>query len=220
MVLARLHFDKRQDGAQGLALTSGIVELGLLTGDRLEPSRLLPDVSLLAEIDLSHGRTITVIFWRRSNESLAKHRNPIFDSDLGITPKRSMTVDTLHCLYLGVFKTWCCVVIWNFVTRNCYARVGTADENLGSSIMVFHRLLMQWYEARAQSRPGENLTRLADLVPKMLGSTNERKIKVKAAECWGMLLFLISELHRLRGHAGPQWAELLEAGECLVQMVD
>ena len=220
LVVGRLRFDRRQDGSHGLALAGAVPELGLFPDDRLEPSPSLPDVSFLREVDLSHDKTIRVVFWRLANESLTKHRNPIFDERLGISAKRSVTVDTLHCLYLGVFKSWCSVVIWVLINRCCYARVGTEAENLASSIMVMRHTLNVWYVNRAKMRRDETRTRLADLIPKMVGTNNDPKLKVKAAECWGIMLFLINELRRLEHRAGPDWAALLQAGEALVQMVD
>ena len=69
--------------------------------------------------------------------------------------------------------------------------------------MVMRHTLNVWYVNRAKMRRDETRTRLADLIPKMVGTNNDPKLKVKAAECWGIMLFLINELRRLEHRAGP-----------------
>ena len=105
---ARLKFDKRRDGSHGLSLTRDVEVNGvrLQTGDRLEPSPSLPDVGLFDEAITP----ITVIFWRVVLESVCRHRNPIFQVT-GMSPVKSLTIDELHCSYLGTFNRWCAVAI-------------------------------------------------------------------------------------------------------------
>ena len=215
-----LRYDRRNDGAHGLALTRDIIELGLRRDDRLEPSEHLLDISLLREVPLEGDDTIKVVFWRSSNESLARHRNPILDAEIGLSPKRALSIDPLHCLYLGVFRIWCMVVIWKLIVNHAYARVGTAEENLVATAMVIRKHLLNFYVQRHSDRPLEGLTRVADVTPKMFGTSNDQKCKVKGAECWGLMLFLVHELRRLGSRAGAHWNELLMAGECLVRMID
>ena len=218
--LERLRFDRRAGGSRGLSLTHPIPELGLRAGDRLEPSEHLPDVALLADAPLGADGYLPVVFWRTSEETLCRHRNPLFTAELGLLPSVCLTIDTMHCLYLGVFKKWCSVAIWALLRSGCYANVGAAEENLTTSVIVLRRLLMQWYEARHRARPSEGLTRLHDLTVKMCGTAAKPDIKVKAAECWGLLLFLVEELARLAARLGPDGVALQEAGACLVQLVE
>ena len=220
LCVARLRFDRRATGSRGLALSSPIPELGLRTDDRLEPSIELPDVCRLPDAPLSGGRTINVIFWRPGNEDLTRHRCPIFDQRIGVNPRTCMAVDTLHALYLGIFKVWCMFVFWEGINNCTYANVGTQEENQIVALKVIRRGLLAWYDRRHQQRPTERLTRVSDLTPKMLGEKADPALKVKGAECWGLVLFLCHGLSRLQGRFGPLWAILLEAGQCLVQMVD
>ena len=69
--------------------------------------------------------------------------------------------------------------------------------------------------------PTERLTRLGNITPKMLGSNSDRKLKTKGAETWGVLLFIehiLSDEGR-RARVGANADELLEATQCLIQMV-
>jgi hypothetical protein len=192
--LERLRFDRRAGGSRGLSLTHPIPELGLRAGDRLEPSEHLPDVALLADAPLGADGYLPVVFWRTSEETLCRHRNPLFTAELGLLPSVCLTIDTMHCLYLGVFEKWCSVAIWALLRSGCYANVGAAEENLTTSVIVLRRLLMQWYEARHRARPNEGLARLHDLTVKMCGTAAKPDIKVKAAGCWGLLFFFVEEL--------------------------
>ena len=72
-------------GRRGRVLQNDFPSLGLLDGDRLEPSRSLRDIR---EFDRAPVGT-RVLFWRAQNESLAKHRCPMF------TPESHITISTL-----------------------------------------------------------------------------------------------------------------------------
>ena len=65
----------------------------LRKGDRLEPGADLWDTS---DFD-TKPLPFTCIFWRPGNESLAKHRCPLMDEELGITIETLM-IDVLHTL--------------------------------------------------------------------------------------------------------------------------
>ena len=80
-ISANLWYDKRaKRGNRGRTLTVDIPALGLLVGDRLEPSLELTDVSAFEMV--TPGTSIT--FWRTANETRSRHRNPVFDRVLGI----------------------------------------------------------------------------------------------------------------------------------------
>jgi hypothetical protein len=77
-----LAYDVSQKGSRGRALTTNVPEYGLLAGDKLEPSRGVPDIG--EGFDKATAPVETV-WWRPSNETKTKHRNPIYDPNLGIT---------------------------------------------------------------------------------------------------------------------------------------
>ena len=110
-----LEYDKKQAGSYGRSLKEDVPELLLLKGDRLEPSTVLPDVGMFGTLRIDPALPITVIFWRVGEETLARHRNPILDPALGVSVVRSIAIDTLHTLHLGVFKSWVKVVLWKLL---------------------------------------------------------------------------------------------------------
>ena len=189
--------------------------MNLRAGDRLEPSPGVPDVGMLGELPLP----AEIVMWRSGSESLTKHRNPLFDEELGTLPQRCVVVGTLHCLYLGVMLVWCRVVLWMLVDAGIYGAMSTDEENIQTAVLVLRHNLMEFYKARHRERPGENLTRVSDLTPKMLGSRTEPKCKTKGAETWGMLLFLLGELQLHVGRLGDRGVRLLAAGQALEEMV-
>ena len=75
MVLGRLRFGRRADGARVLTLAQPIPELGVRADDRLEPTESLPDVSLLADLPFTVGGFVSVVFWRSASDTLTRRRN-------------------------------------------------------------------------------------------------------------------------------------------------
>jgi len=214
MVVEQLRWDKRSGGGRGRTLKTSIPELGLIAGDRLEPSESLQDIGLLEEIETPSR----VTFWRTSAESIARHRNPLFTEELGISPHRCMTIDTLHCLYLGIMIVWCRIVVWVVFLSGVFGSVGSAEEKLQTAVLVMRSELLNWYSAHEKSN-GEVLTRVSDINLKMFGKQSDPKCKTKGAETWGLLLFL---LHILRKHAdflGNRGRRLLLAGQALENIV-
>ena len=217
MLLASLRYDKRKTGARGRALVRDLVVGGvsLCAKDRLEPCAALPDVGQLDDLDTF---PTIVIFWRASAETLTRHRNPIFDPELGITPKRSLVVDVLHDFFLGILLVWCRVTIWRLISSGAYGHTGT-DDSFVAVVMVIRSRLMRFYSTYEAQHKDEKLTRVADLVPSMIGEANDQKLKTKGAETWGVCLFLISELESKHAAIGIDGTRLLHAGHLLEQIV-
>ena len=84
-IIGQLAYDKRSSGNRGRCLVAPLPELGLLAGDRLEPSIIVTDVGdgLNEHIELP----LSCVFWWRSSETFVRHRNPLFDRSTGITMK-------------------------------------------------------------------------------------------------------------------------------------
>eukprot|EP00974_Lingulodinium_polyedra_P079769 7723646-Lingulodinium_polyedra.AAC.1 len=74
MIKALLRYDKRRAGARGRCLMQDIPSLGVEAGDRLEPQLGLVDISQFEELSVP----CEVILWRQPNETIAKHRCPLF----------------------------------------------------------------------------------------------------------------------------------------------
>ena len=217
-VVARaLQYDRRKEGARGRVLRHDIPELHLLQGDRLEPCATMPDVGRFEDAVFDDDDTVLVMFWRRSNETRAKHRNPIFDRRIGVTLSM-LTVDSLHAFNLGPVKDYCKNAMWELILCDAWGTgAATVDEKLQSSCMLARAALFAWYNRRHQDYPWELLTRLQDLTPGMLGTQNARTLKTKAAESKGFLFFVV-HLIRTQGHMLDRRDIWLAAGEALEKL--
>ena len=188
---ARPTFEVRQkeNGNQGLCLTADLVLQGieLQTGDRVEPSRQLPDVDAIRHITVFPA---PVLMWRCSRETLARHRCPVFDEHLGVTPHRSLTMDVLHCLFLGVIKVTISYVVWFVFLSGVFGRIGSEDEQLSTATSAMKTHFFNLYRTRHQQHPEETLTKPADLSRKTFGDKENRTCKYKGSESWTFLLFL------------------------------
>ena len=110
-IRSRLGYDRLKKGYRGRYLMQGIPGTRLELGDRLEPSREIPDTG--AGFDNQCVFPITATFWRSSRETWAYHRNPLWNRRMGFTHDRRMAVDWLHSLSLGVFQLFVMVAIHN-----------------------------------------------------------------------------------------------------------
>jgi len=97
-IRVHLQYNAIASGPRGRALANNIHGTNLESGDRLEPSLLVPDIGLGFDRTMPAAAT----FWRRRSETSARHRNPLFDEELGISPD-SIVIDYLHTMALGVF---------------------------------------------------------------------------------------------------------------------
>ena len=209
-----LRYDKRKTGCHGRCLVSDIIVNGiqLRKGDRLEPSPNLRDVGGFEELK----EPVIVTFWRSSEESLTRHRNPIFNREIGMSPKRCLMVDLLHGFFLGVLNTWCHRVIWIMMEKGAYGDVGNEHENLEVSVMVIRANLMKFYDETFRKNGEETLTRVSDLTKGMLNQHWDKHVKTKGAETWGFALFLKDELEKRGTMMGADRDRLLNAGEQLI----
>ena len=217
-IMQFLKYDKRKDGAHGMALVRDLSINGveLKANDRLEPSASLTDVGALESIEKFPA---TIIFWRSSADTITRHRNPIFDKELGVTTNRSLTVDVLHSFYLGVLNVWARTAIWQLILSGIYGQLGTKDENMAAAVLMLRSALMAFYTRHHAENPKDKLTRVADLTVKMLGKSTQHRLKTKGAETWGVALFLISELQSEKAGKLDDRDRLLLAGQALEKVV-
>lgn len=201
-ILTHLKFDKRKTGSKGRALMVDVVALGLRAGDRLEVGG---DVSDIGSFDNISTYPIRCVFWRPGNESMTRHRNPIFDDCLGINPHKSLALDTLHAVNLGVMLVYCRIVVWYLLGSVMFAGPGNADESLHVAVMAFALELNVFYKARAVSHPTEVLTRVSDFSVKLIGTKESPKLKTKGAETFGILVFVLSVLDRHKDDMFECW---------------
>jgi hypothetical protein len=218
-VVRLLMYDKRDDGSHGRALISpGVPTLGLRAGDRLEPHEGLLDIgSAFDSLDCSTPQR--VLFWRPSLEYLTRHRNPLFDMELGITPQRSLTVDLLHCIYLGVLLGYCKLVVWHLLLAGKWGRLSTLVETVQYAALRLKHDLETWYSSRHQLDRTEKLTR-AHVTAAKVGSSSDPKLRLKGAETYGVFLYLVDVLGADGARWGPEGLRYLEAGASMKRCLE
>ena len=213
-----LAYDKRDRGAKGRMLKADIPDLFLEQNDRLEPCPALPNVGAFEYLA---SLPVRIIFWRCKNETIVTHRNPLLDPGLGLTADRSLTVDLLHCLHLGVFMAYAKHVIHALLGADIRAvHETTFDEKSRVGKLALRGELQTWYKQRRRSHPDEDLTRANDLTLKMVGPPSSAKMKLSGAETWGVVLFLIDALDKYAGYLGTTAGPLREAGLHLVHIIE
>ena len=188
-------------------------ECRLRKGDRLEPFEGMADVGQFE----TKTPPFTARFWRRSEESLTRHLNPLFDGPHALKPSKCLTVDPLHALYLGVMKIWAIAAVWAILGSEVFGRL--SEETLPSCMLAFRATLFAWYRERKISYPGEDLTQMSDWLPKMIGTRASPKLSSKGAETYGLLLSCVDLLRRY-GAKVPDYHRLLQSGECLMRIID
>ena len=114
--------DQRQRGSRGRSLRADLVELGLKAGDRLEPSPYLRDVFNIETM----VPPFTCLFWRPSEETICKHRCPLF-SVPGVTLQH-LTIDLLQTMHLGAYKAYCMTGIWCLIQNDVWRTGATSND--------------------------------------------------------------------------------------------
>ena len=114
----------------------------------LRPSADLRDPHRLRFLDIP----LRLVFWRnrldgRTNLDPVLFCNPIFSEALATSPLRSMVVDTLHTVYLGVMSSWTSAAIWRVLLANPWGIVGTQEAKLGQGAVLLKSHLYDFFEA-------------------------------------------------------------------------
>ena len=131
-----------------------------------------------------------LLLWRAENETLYLRRCP-FDRDIGLNPNTAVALDSLQTNHLGVMLHYCRHVAWEFLRSGVWGVAASSrTENFNNSVLGLRSELWAWYASRRLRQPTENLTQVADVTPGLFGSMDP-KLKTKAAETWGMLLFSV-----------------------------
>ena len=179
---ANLENDRRPQGARGRALRADAPEHGLRIGYRLEPSNSHYDV---CDIDvLEHG---SFLFWSRREETLTRHRNPLFDAELGVTPDIIM-ISWLHTLSLGCFKLVLARIFWDMIGINAWGvPAGPEEAVLEASLTRMQGELFAWYGA--EQRAGRMHSRVQRLPAGLFGTSHNPSFGFHGAETNGLLLF-------------------------------
>ena len=210
-----LEYDKA-DGRGLIVRKPGLHEHGILHGWRVEPSPYLRDVGSIFCMDKFPA---PVVFWNRTRESHARHRNPILDdARLGITVQTSLALDTLHCMNLGIYQNLIGFMIWEFIRGGLWAKANLLEERIELSLACMKVRLSAFIKSRRMHVPGERLTELHDISRKMIGEPGDQKCKVKGGEAWTLLLFMQQEAKAFAS-ARPERLALLKAGEACESLI-
>ena len=202
-------------GRRGRVLQNDFPSLGLLGGDRLEPSRYLRDIREFDRVPVG----TRLLFWLAQNETLAKHRCPM------CTPESHITIVTLSLSghsprvqprsaqglregsVLGVSACRC---------------VGHTRSYANQSHRRRHPFTAQrclpLVRRQEGQRSGDTIYQLQDLTPPMLGSNTRPSVASKAAETRTLLECARDLVRRHAARLGSQGTALVALGDELVQM--
>jgi hypothetical protein len=222
MIRSQLRYDKRaKSGFGGRALMTDVPQYNLVKGDRLEPTSWMIDVG---EFDQISVFPCIVMFWRTTSETLAKHRNPLFNEKLGINPYRTLAIDPLHDIHLGVLLRFVTHVFWCLLLADVFkTRSGNKEERLKLGVSCLRGKLMTHYarrraELKAQGKK-YTTTELSQLTVKMLGTEMDPKLRAKAAQTVGLLPFVVELLKEHEKHI-EFGSELLTAGLAIARFME
>lgn len=220
LLCSALAFDKRAtgSGSRGLCVKWDLPQFGLRRGDRVEPNTLMGDVVEVFKLNTFPAQ---VLFWRRSAESRARHRNPLFDRpgapQIGIGIE-ILSPDALHCLHLGVMKFWCQHVLWEAIRADIWQTNVTQEKaHCELSVQLMRSSLWTFYRNWSRRHPEEPLTQLGNLTLSMLGSYDQQVLKTKGGETFGLLVYCIDLLEKHQSKI-KHGAVLLKAGSQLYEL--
>jgi hypothetical protein len=175
-------YDKRPYGKKGRVLANAIPELMLEAGDRLEPGPLLADVAAFEQLT----PPFSVCFWRVSEETHARHRNPLFSSATGIS-LQTLGIDWLHTLSLGCFQSYLARLLWDLIMVNAWSVPGPPAAHAELSIVTLRSELWEWYSE--ESKQERHWTRVQGITVGMIGSNDDPSLKLHGSETNGFLNF-------------------------------
>jgi hypothetical protein len=128
-------------------------------------------------------------------------------------------VDSLHTLHLGVFKAFCLEVFWACIDADVWKTNATSvDVRFAVSCDRLRQDLFAWYRRKERSDPQQDLYKLSDLTPAMLGNPRHRSLATKAAETGTLIEFARDVVAEHRVRLGTSGSALLTVGNALVQL--
>ena len=215
-IVGNLEYDKSRGGYRGRVLVCDVPAVGLLRGDRVEPSVWLRDVSKFEY----QQPPFKVLFWRQSNQIFTHRRNPLFSPFTGISTL-SLSLDTLHCLHLGVYQAFCLKVLWRLVLSDPWeTRARNQEELIKLGVARCRLELFAWYAKQRRDNPTQRLQELQDLRPTMIGTPAHPSLSTKAAETGTLLGFCRDTARKYLPKLGAQGTFLVQVGDSLIAARD
>jgi hypothetical protein len=198
----------------GRVLANDVLPLKLRRGDRIEPSSELRDTSDFE----SRALPFVCTFWRQHRDARGRlatftlRRNPLFDKGLGTSPVKTLHLDTLHTLYLGIFMFYCHAVIWAMFRANVFQCDGPEKAREVGNLDVFFSSYKKWCADNTIPLSYQ----LGQLKREMIGAADRPSLKTKAAETGVLLRFCVRfcKEHCAKFN-GDEGGALLAAGESI-----
>jgi hypothetical protein len=167
----------------GYTVSEDLPALNLRKGDHLEPCAELPDIGKFFSLE---EFPVAVLFWRPSQSARVSHRLPLFCAAIGITMK-TIILDLMHAFHLGVGLEFATQAIWEIVLSDVFQTGATTQDVLKDKTCELLRAeLLSFY-----SRNRGIYTEFQEFSEAMIGTNTARKLRCKAAECKGILAFLV-----------------------------
>ena len=198
---------------KGIIMQAALPLLGLLEGDRLDPS---PECLIPLEFDKTPVPFLAV-FWRTRYDCMNRklgsvvHRSPLFSAALGTSPARSLALDTMHTVHLGCMQRYVSTVAHRIVYANPWRAPPLGVwSRLESDLIVYYERELVPYENRVNTLnermfPGDS--------SECFGGA---KVKLKASETVQFLKFMVITLKE-HGDCGiPHHKHLVAAGDALI----
>ena len=185
----------------GRGLVGAIPELGLMPGDRLEPSLALMDVARFGQTPVPFEAT----FWRMTTDDRCVHSSPLF----WIPGIRIDTQgpDTLHVWALGPVVSYVGKAIWFLVKCQLYnpniSHISPEDCAKIALLKIKNKLMQHYRLKRADPEWRKKGSEVWGLTLGMLGKAAKPIISVKAAEAKGLLEFCVALLTEDVPRMGP-----------------
>ena len=209
--------DLRPKGNRGRRLDKDLPELGLRKGDRLEPSPELSDTAAFDKLRPLHGERLLVTFWRTSEETSVKHACPLFAPETGLSPARSIAVDWLHCLSLGIWLNYISVVIYGVIDGDAFGRATATARERRLHVLAELKARMAAWESE-ELKAGRSRTLPNNITSGMLGERGSA-CSLQGAEANAFLTFLVEVVLEEQAAAGQWWERITSAGRALVAML-
>eukprot|EP00969_Alexandrium_andersonii_P351644 15435914-Alexandrium_andersonii.AAC.1 len=125
---------------------------------------------------------------------------------------RCIAIDLLHSYYLGSLLAWAKAASWALLSSKVWGRLAPNAETAHLLAVEHYKAeLFTFYTEHAREHPEEPLTRLPTVKPKRFGTASAPRLKAKAAQTWGVALFLVGAVRRHLNHLGANGPILLEA---------
>ena len=212
-VRAVLENVRTDGGGRGRCIPIDFPELGLVRGDRLEPTPDMPDV---AAFDLLEP-PVKALFWRRSNETLVRHRVPLFSDETGISVPSCLVPDWMHGLSLGLIQDFLRWLLSSSFEHDVYLVGGFQEQRLVLSLNRFFLELVEWIKAEAKQKRFR--TSVQQLTASMFGTIACCTLNLHAGEAQSMMRFVPVFLAK-HGSRLPDLATASIAATAIIRCMD